>query len=80
MLGHEDCLYLDVYSPPSTTVTHTNTGGGDDDDGGGDGDDATVELKPVMVWLFGGAFVLGDKVIRPLTHSATHSPTHSPTR
>ena len=58
MYGTEDCLHLNVWSPPTTATTATaagnNLGDGTNTSGG------SLGLSPVMVWIHGGAFVLGD--------------------
>ena len=38
-LGHEDCLYLNVYAPSNATAQ---------------------SHLPVLVWIYGGAFIFGD--------------------
>ncbi|MFC7673105.1 carboxylesterase/lipase family protein [Mycolicibacterium sp. GCM10028919] len=50
----EDCLTLNVWTPPASQ-----------DEGSGEGTDegTKAELKPVMVWIHGGAFINGSSGI-----------------
>ena len=49
----EDCLFLNVFTPASG-------GGGDGDDDDDDDGEGEDELLPVMVWIHGGALLLGE--------------------
>jgi para-nitrobenzyl esterase len=51
----EDCLYLNVYTPPNLTLPPLRK----TNDGDGDADDRDVRLLPVMVWIHGGGFIDG---------------------
>jgi para-nitrobenzyl esterase len=49
----EDCLYLNVFTPG-------RGGGHDDGDNDWDDDDDPGRLLPVMVWIHGGALIVGE--------------------
>ncbi len=48
----EDCLYLNVFRPARD--------GHDDEEGDQEGDDDREERLPVMVWIHGGALLVGE--------------------
>lgn len=51
MVGFEDCLYVDVYTPLTAVNAQRKSNGTDSD-----------ALRPVMVFIYGGAFTMGDKM------------------
>ena len=44
IIGDDDCLYLNVYTPGPWTSS----------------DDARLQRRPVLVWIHGGGFVSGS--------------------
>ncbi|KAK7500199.1 hypothetical protein BaRGS_00008422, partial [Batillaria attramentaria] len=54
----EDCLFLNVFVP---RITDNSS----DSDNRSSGDGEVVESLPVMVWIYGGAFVFGSTQVHP---------------